>query len=330
MKKVNKWHTCIGLLLLLGVPIITPAQFDISFSLVAQKNQLTIGEPVLVSMRLSFPSSLASTSVVFPSFKDSTRLNDSIDIVSIKPVATAITQDNQGKSIYTWQQDFELVFFAGGTISIPAFKSVVDGDTVATNILTFSVDAPEVNLEEGIRAMKDIDEDPFTWWERFWLWLKNYGLWVLILLIVGAIAGYYYYRLKNTDKTPNALLPELPFYESLLVSLDRIEQQELWQQNKHKEYYTEVTTIIRKYIEHKYEIATLEKTSFELLESLKLCAINKSDYQQLSSLFGLSDMIKFAKSLPSAQENIQAIDIAKKLIKRAIEVRNKKQSKTHE
>jgi hypothetical protein len=223
-----------------------------------------------------------------------------------------------------------LVFFAGGSISIPAFKAVVSGDTIATNILTFSVDAPEVNLEEGIRAMKDIDEDPFSFWEKLWLWMKQYGLWIGLLLLIGAASGYYYYRLKNNRITPQVVEPELPFYESLLVNLEHIEQQELWQQNKHKEYYTEVTNVIRKFIEHKFEIATFEKTSFELLESLKLSSINKSDYQQLSSLFGLSDMIKFAKSLPSPQENIQAIEIAKKLIKRAIEVRNKKQSKTHE
>jgi hypothetical protein len=328
MNHLIKWF--IGLLFLVVLPLVGRSQFDVSLSLVAQKNQVGIGEPVLVSMRLSFPAAIDLGSVVFPVFKDSTRINDSIDIVSIKPFKTELTQDNQGQSLFSWQQDFELVFYAGGTISIPAFKAVVAGDTVATNILTFSVDAPDVNLEEGIRAMKDIDEDPFSFWEKLWMWLKKYGVWALLLIIIGAIAGYYYYRYKKKDVTRVEIVPELPFYESLLVALEHIEQQELWQQNKHKEYYTEVTHVIRKYLEHKYEIATFEKTSFELLESLKMCAINKSDYQQLSSLFGLSDMIKFAKSLPSPQENIQAIDIAKKLIKRAIEVRNKKQSKAHE
>jgi hypothetical protein len=317
-------------MLLTGLPMVAVAQFDVSLSLVAQKNQVDIGEHVLVSMRLTFPASIDVSDVRFPHFQDSTRINDSIDIVSIKQAITEITQDNQGKSIFAWQQDFVLVFFAGGTISVPAFKAVVSGDTVATNILTFSVEAPEVNLEEGIRAMKDIDEDPFSFWEKLWMWLKKYGLWIGLLLLIGAVVGYYYYRHKNKDKTPVIVQPELPFYEGLLMTLENIEQQELWQQNKHKEYYTEVTNVIRKFIEHKFEIATFEKTSYELLESLKLSAINKSDYQQLSSLFSLSDMIKFAKSLPSPQENVQAIEIAKKLIKRAIEVRNKKQSKTHE
>ena len=61
---------------------------------------------------------------------------------------------------------------------------------------------------------------------------------------------------------------------------------------------------------------------------MKLSAINKNDFQQLSNLFDLSDMIKFAKSLPSPQDNVMAMQIAKKLIIRAIEVRDKKQSKT--
>jgi hypothetical protein len=90
MKKWRAYYS--GLWMLLTVPLVSSAQFDVSLSLVAQKNQVSIGEPVLVSMRLTFPAAIDPASVQFPAFKDSTRINDSIDIVSINTAITELIQ----------------------------------------------------------------------------------------------------------------------------------------------------------------------------------------------------------------------------------------------
>ena len=304
------------------------SQFDVSFSIVAQKNQVNFGESVQVSIRLTFPGAISIDSVQFPEITEVKALNDTIEILSFNPSNGELTKDSKGKSVYVWQQDFQIALFAGGNISIPAFKAIVNRDTVATNILVFSVEAPEVNMEEGIKGMKDIAEDPFTFWEHIWLFITNNILWIIIVLAL-IVAWIIYKRITRKDVVKDELLEsKIPLLEQLLMQLDTINNKELWQHDKHKEYYTEVTAVIRKYLEHKYEISTFEKTSFEILDQLKLSAINKNDFQQLSNLFDLSDMIKFAKSLPSPQDNIMAMQIAKKLIVRAIEVRDKKQSKT--
>ena len=158
------------------------SQFDVSFSLVTQKNQVNLGETVQVSMRLTFPGSVSIDSVQFPEITDIKSINDTIDIISFNPSNGELTQDSQGKSVYVWQQDFQIALFAGGKISLPAFKAIVNKDTVATNILVFSVDAPEVNMEEGIKGMKDIAEDPFTFWEHIWLFITSNIVWILIVL----------------------------------------------------------------------------------------------------------------------------------------------------
>ena len=79
-----------------------------------------------------------------------------------------------------------------------------------------------------------------------------------------------------------------------------------------------MTDVIRRFLEYKYQIAALEKTSDEILNSLSLSSINKNDYNQLKNLFSLANMIKFAKSMPVAEENIQAMTIAKGLINKEI------------
>lgn len=316
------------LVLLTNLTVFGGNPFDISFSLVAQKNQVELGEKVLVSMRLSFPESINKNMVVFPTILNPKALNDTVEIITVNPETSGIEKDNQGKSFFVWQQDFEIALFAGGKISLPAFKAILGNDTVATNILSFTVNTPDVNMEDGIMAMKDIEEDPYTFGEKVTRFLLGYW-WALALLLIAIFVWIVYKRRLHAKRNPVVDQgPKIPLEEQLLIRLEAIEKEELWQNNKHKAYYSEITAVIRKYLEHKYAIATFEKTSNEMLEQLKLSAINKADYQQLANLFELADLIKFAKSLPSATENNQAMSISKKLIKRAIEVRDKKLSKS--
>jgi hypothetical protein len=106
-----------------------------------------------------------------------------------------------------------------------------------------------------------------------------------------------------------------------MAQLIAVEEQQLWQKNQHKEYYTGVTDVIRKLIEYKFDIPAMEKTSYEILSGLKLSSIDKSELNQLSRLFELADVIKFAKSTPQPEENKKAMLIAKNLLTREIEAK---------
>ena len=79
-------------------------------------------------------------------------------------------------------------------------------------------------------------------------------------------------------------------------------------------YYSKLTDIIWQYIEYRYGVPTFEKTSNEILSKLKLKAISEDHHILISKLFRLADMVKFAKTLPSPQENEEAIIIVRKTI----------------
>jgi hypothetical protein len=78
----------------------------------------------------------------------------------------------------------------------------------------------------------------------------------------------------------------------------------LWQQNRIKEYYTELTDIIRVYIENRFLIMAMEQVTDEILGRFSCTKlIDSFMYDKLSHMLSLADMVKFAKAIPLPDEN---------------------------
>ena len=82
----------------------------------------------------------------------------------------------------------------------------------------------------------------------------------------------------------------------------------LWQNNKVKEYYSELTEIVRNYIGRDIEIPTFEQTSNEIIELIeaqnnkKKLGLSKETIATINSLLRNADLVKFAKSKPLSHE----------------------------
>ena len=97
----------------------------------------------------------------------------------------------------------------------------------------------------------------------------------------------------KVDVKPEMLLPA---HEVALSHLDKIKNEKNWQQGRSKEYHTELTDVLREYIERVFDIKSLEMTSEEILEHLKLLKKERnSAYQGLTQILRLADLVKFAK-----------------------------------
>ncbi|MDR3251648.1 MAG: hypothetical protein LBT42_08320, partial [Tannerella sp.] len=98
--------------------------------------------------------------------------------------------------------------------------------------------------------------------------------------------------------------PKLPPHEQAMKELREIREQKLWQQGRNKEYFTEVTDTLRRYISTRYGASAMEMTSSEILELLRNEEPgNKDVYDLLKQILQLSDFVKFAKLHPLPDEN---------------------------
>jgi hypothetical protein len=82
----------------------------------------------------------------------------------------------------------------------------------------------------------------------------------------------------------------------------------LWQNNEIKKYYSELTEIVRAYIEKELKVPALEITTHELIDILsdfneaKTIHTSRETIKKLNALLREADLVKFAKSTPLSHE----------------------------
>jgi hypothetical protein len=148
------------------------------------------------------------------------------------------------------------------------------------------------------------------------IWIRNYFWLILFILLILSVLTwvFYQYRLKPQMQTQNVNIEQqVDIKEVALKKLD-----ELWQKNYLslgliREFYFELTEIVRWYIEKKFEVNALELTTEELFNVLKK-KVDKKYNLELKSFLDNADLAKFAKYRPDEKQIVQDFETAKKLI----------------
>lgn len=211
----------------------------------------------------------------------------------VEPVKTDTVQSPDGH--IQVKQSYVVTAFEDSLLYIPSFPFVSDGDTVWSKSLSLKVVQP-FQLDTAAASVTDIKPvfDPkFDWWG----FIKLVLLIVVIvaLLVVAFIFIRKYFQNKLVFEK-QIIDPVLPAHVIALGELDRIKSEKAWQQGRSKEYHTELTDVIRIYIERVFDMNSLEMTSEEILEHLqKLRSERKSAYIGLKQILQLADLVKFAK-----------------------------------
>jgi hypothetical protein len=113
---------------------------------------------------------------------------------------------------------------------------------------------------------------------------------------------------KKKEEIEKITVPLLAPYEEAIQKLHDLDEKLLWQNNKVKEYYSELTEIVRAYIERELNVPALESTTDELVETLidfndsKAIVTTKETIKKLQGLLREADLVKFAKSKPLSEE----------------------------
>lgn len=171
-------------------------------------------------------------------------------------------------------------------------------DSILINVATVPIDT----TKQKMFPIKSIQEEPYVFDD-----FKPYLIWVILgLLLIGAII-YFILRKKKIEEEEE-IIPALPPYEEALEKLKELDHKLLWQNNKIKQYYSELTEIIRDYIEKELKVPALEITSDELIAYIRdfkdaeTLDISKETFNKLKELLQEADLVKFAKSKPLSHE----------------------------
>jgi hypothetical protein len=197
-----------------------------------------------------------------------------------------------------------LTGFDSGAFYIPQQQIFVKNqayltDSLLINIATVAIDTTKVKKF----PIKSIKKEPY----RF----DDFKIYLYIILAALAIIGFWIYWFvirKRKEEVDEPTYRTLPPYEEAIYRLTELDEKLLWQNNKVKEYYSELTEIVRGYIERELKVPALENTTDEVLEMLKdfkqakTIETSQETLDKLKSLLREADLVKFAKSKPLAPE----------------------------
>ena len=139
------------------------------------------------------------------------------------------------------------------------------------------------------------------------------GIGVGVLLLLGLAIYLLVRHLAKQGKRISDLFkpaPPVPAHIVAIEALEKLHNEKLWQNDKHKLYYSGLSDILRTYLAGRFEVGAMEMTTDEIDDALRTIEIEQKQKMNLLSVLRDADLVKFAKATPEAQENELAYDKA--------------------
>ena len=289
--------------LLQAQPTTVSATMDSTILLVGEQTRLTF---TVAQMR--------DRQVCAPVFSDT--IVSGLEIVERLPLDTQLADDG----LLLVSQSYVLTSFDSALYFVDAQPFVDGADTLYSNPLSLKVvSIPVDTAQHAIADIKPVYAPPFDW-PLFWL---------IVLITLGVVAlaviGFFVYRYVKRHAAPSAEVAEpqdlRPAHEIALERLDVIKAEKLWQQNRAKEYHTQLTDVVRDYIARRFGICAVEQTSAEILAGIQPeLSGQKTVYADLKTLLTTSDLVKFAKYKPLVSEDEKSLALAYQFVEATKEV----------
>lgn len=232
------------------------------------------------------------------------------EIVEVKPLVSNV----KGKMTMYEQEAVFISFDTGVAIVAPIF--VFESDTIAvgnTEELRFHVDSLPVFVDTTL-AFKDIkspldgedieilpDEKAKSKWKKVLL------ITLLALAVLGA-AFYFFWKYGRKylhDKKVAEVKHKLKENAGLVAlnSLKSLKAKKLWQKGQVKDYYSELSEIIRTYIDSQWDVNAMEMVTAEIMEAIDNLDVDDEQMKELNILLERADLVKYAKEQPIVEEN---------------------------
>jgi hypothetical protein len=255
----------------------------------------------------------ANTFVVFPEGQTFSPL----EMIESYPIDTIKNKDK-----FNLIKKYGLTQFDSGKYTIPRQKIILGDKTFYTDSLHVEVNNVVVDTtKQGLYDIKPIIEvkkQGGDWWKYL----------LIILLIIGAIGFLMYWFIwRKKPLTEEEQIALLPPYDRAKLALKKLDDSKYLETEAIKDYYSELTFIIRKYLDEKVYDRALESTTDELISRLKLLKegnqvdLSNDDIKNLESILKRADLVKFAKSAPDielAKIDRNTIDIEIDNVKQAL------------
>ncbi len=289
------------ILSLFCAPLFSLAQ-SYSVSATIDSTKILIGQHTHVVVELQTGT---DASLQLPFYDEG--LNEALEFVKTPQIDTV---KNDGTQLVQ-QIAFTITSFRDGKYDFRIGPFVVnDKDTLWSNAIELHVLDFPVDLQGDIKDIKPLLPVVYTWRDYIWYIV---GIGVLLLLI--AVCVVILIKRPKAVKLFVKEEPKIPPHEKALTSLEELKAKKLCEHDKYKQFYTELTDILRLYFEDAFGIQTFEKTSDEMIFDLASSGkVPQGIVNELQVIVNEADLVKFAKYVPILQTAYQHSGMALHII----------------
>ncbi|MCA0131109.1 BatD family protein [Winogradskyella alexanderae] len=249
--------------------------------------KIRIGEQISYNIKVEADS---SSLIVFP---------EGQTFLPLEAVETTDIDTIKKDSRLLLSRIYKLTQFDSGAFTIPRQKIIIGDQPFFTDSLKVEVNTIEVDTtKQGLYDIKpiiEVDKTGGNWW-------KYLLLVILMIGLVGFLLYWFIWRKKPLSVEEEIAL--LPPYDRAKLAIKKLDESKFLISSEIKKYYSELTLIIRKYLDEKVYDRAMESTTDELIMRLQLLKdgnqfpFKKETIQNLESILKRADLVKFAKSKP--------------------------------
>jgi hypothetical protein len=256
---------------------------------------------------------------------DSIRYNAKKDIFPAKSSANGTTQSvsvpyeleimslfrdtsYQEGELFIWKGIYEVTGWDSAYVVLPPEQIIIDDSLFYFPAALIEVSTPNA---DPVQPIKDINEE-FTEIpseEGLMVFLKENALWLSLMVALLAVIIFLLIRSKK-DKKPAV---QLSLREEILQEISTLEKSKLYEKNL-KEYYFELSMIVRRFFSAHFEERMLDKTSGEIELLLAKKGLEESTIDVINKILNQSDLVKFAKSEPPIADVYKITNDAKRVV----------------
>jgi hypothetical protein len=283
-------HKILSLFSFLFFAIGSHSQNKIAIKANVDKNHIVLGEQIHLNLEADFP--LHEPMRFF--------LIDSIphfEILEKKKIDTV--DNNEGLKLI---QALTLTSFDSGHWVIAPLELAGD-KPLFTDSIPIDVGFSPFDPNQDYHDIKDvIDVQPEKKKKEDWYWY-------LVASIVLVAAIIYLFVRKQKKPTVTNAPPVDPFTEAK-QELEKLRRENL----SAKLFYTRLIDIFRMYVLRRKDIASLQKTTDDLVVQLHSLKLPENEFNKLAQVLRMSDFVKFAKYEPSDIDKQESFKIVKSSI----------------
>src|SRR5512133_465742 len=270
---------------------------EVKITTAFDSTRILVGDQINYTITVEKPSDLR---LAFPVYKDT--LSKNIEILSGPRTDSSAVQNGRIKII----QRYLITSFDSGRYQVKPF---IAETRFEGGLKRFYSDYSLLEVMRSRIAPADTSAKIFDIIKpyRASLTLGEVLPWVLIAILAGILvwaAIRFFKRFKKSETVTEQYIPTDPAHVNAFRELEKLRNDGLWQKGEIKKYYTQLTEILRQYLENRYRVYSLELTTAETLEALVKTGFKKDgSYNDLKAVLTGADLVKFAKYNPVPSEN---------------------------